>query len=78
MDEVKLMPSEFMRKLRPEYYSDSSGRTVYELDQPTFEYHLESLTQRNQTHEFEIFCRKLCERVICPQSSTRDRSRRWR
>lgn len=61
-----LTPSEFMRKLHPEYYSDSSGRTAYELDRETFEYHLESITSRNETHEFEIFCRKLCERVICP------------
>ena len=55
-----------MRKWRPEYYSDSSGRTAYELDQPTLEYHLDTLTNRNQTHDFEIFCRKLSERVICP------------
>ena len=61
-----LLPSEFMRKLRPELYSDSTGRTVYEIDGSTFENHLETITQRNETHEFEIFCRKLCERVICP------------
>ena len=61
-----LLPSEFMRKLHPEYYSDSSGRTLYELDRATFEYHLDSITSRNETHEFEIFCRKLCERAICP------------
>ena len=61
-----LTPSEFMRKLHPEYYSDSSGRTAYELERETFENHLESITSRNETHDFEIFCRKLCERVICP------------
>jgi hypothetical protein len=27
---------------------------------------IETVTARNQTHEFEIFCRKLCERTICP------------
>lgn len=27
---------------------------------------MESLTQRNQTHDFEPFARKLCERAICP------------
>ena len=26
----------------------------------------DSITSRNQTHDFEIFCRKLCERTICP------------
>lgn len=61
-----------MRKLRPEYYSDTHETTTYLLDQSAFEYHLETITKRNQTHDFEIFCRKLCERTICsnlrPQS----------
>lgn len=62
----KLSPSAFMRQLRPEYYSDTETRTDYELDQGTLEYHLETITSRNQTHDFEIFCRRLCERTICP------------
>ena len=36
------------------------------LDATILEYHLDSITQHNQTHDFEIFCRKLCERTICP------------
>jgi len=55
-----------MRRLRPEYYSDTADRTTYQLDAPTLEYQLETITARNQTHAFEIFCRKLCERTICP------------
>jgi hypothetical protein len=62
----QIWPSAFMRHLRPELYSDSSDRTAYLLDAPTLEYHLESITSRNQTNAFEIFCRKLCERAICP------------
>lgn len=62
----RLSPSAFMRQLRPELYSDTVDRTIYQLDAPTLEYHLETITARNQTHEFEIFCRKLCERTICP------------
>jgi hypothetical protein len=62
----KISPSQFMRELRPEYYSDTEDQVAYVLEKPTLEYYLESITQRNQTHEFEIFCRKLCERVICP------------
>lgn len=62
----KISPSQFMRELRPEYYSDTKDQVSYTLEAPLFEYHLESITQRNQTHEFEIFCRKLCERTICP------------
>lgn len=62
----RIAPSTFMRHLRPEYYSDTADRTTYQLDAPTLEYHLDTITARNQTHEFEIFCRKLCERTICP------------
>jgi hypothetical protein len=63
---VGLAPSEFMRQLRPELYSDTSDRTAYLLDGATLEYSLDTITARNQTHDFEIFCRKLCERTICP------------
>jgi hypothetical protein len=60
-------PSEFMRNLRPELYSDSTERRqLYELDGATLEYHLDTITSRNQTHAFETFCRKLCERTVCP------------
>jgi hypothetical protein len=62
----ELSPSVFMRQLRPEFYSDTVDRTTYQLDAPTLEFHLETITARNQTHDFEIFCRKLCERTICP------------
>lgn len=62
----KIKPSQYMRKLRPEYYSDTQSRDAYLLDQSTLEYHLDTLTSRNQTHDFELFARKLCERVICP------------
>ncbi|MCK5096824.1 MAG: hypothetical protein KAR45_01910 [Desulfobacteraceae bacterium] len=62
----KIIPSQFMRKLRPEYYSDTEDRVKYVLDGPNLEYYLDTITPRNQTHDFEIFCRKLCERTICP------------
>jgi hypothetical protein len=55
-----------MRQLRPEYYSDSTRRTAINLAADQFEYHLSTITARNQTHDFELFCRKLCERAICP------------
>ena len=61
-----ISPSAFMRKLRPEYYSDTKPDTSSTLSASALEYHLESITSRNQTHEFEVFCRKLCERTICP------------
>jgi hypothetical protein len=61
-----LKPSSFMRKLRPEIFSDTVDRPLYVLDRPTLEFQLETLTARNEHQRFEIFCRKLCERVICP------------
>ena len=62
----KVIPSEFMRALRPEYYSDTKDRATYLLDTTLLEYKLESITSRNETNDFELFCRKLCERTICP------------
>lgn len=63
---MRVSPSEFMRQLRPELYSDTKDRTAYQLDAKMLEYCLDTITARNQTHDFEIFCRKLCERTICP------------
>lgn len=59
-------PSEYMRQLRPELYSDSDSRTSHRLKPEILSHHLNTITERNQTHDFEIFCRKLCERTICP------------
>lgn len=61
-----ILPSKFMRQLRPECYSDTENRVSYSLSTSTLEYHLETITSRNQTYAFEVFCRKLCERTICP------------
>lgn len=55
-----------MRWRRPECYSDSDSRIAYELDPKLLEYTLESITTRNEHHDFELFCRHLCQRAICP------------
>ncbi len=62
----KIMPSAFMRLLRPEYYSDTKDHVSYVLDEATLDHRLETITSRNETHDFELFARKLCERAICP------------
>ncbi|NVK17764.1 MAG: hypothetical protein HWE30_03625 [Methylocystaceae bacterium] len=59
-------PSEFMRERKPYLYSDSSSETSFHLDRTVFSHFLETLTQRNEHQDFELFCRKLCEREICP------------
>jgi hypothetical protein len=62
----RISPSRFMRQLRPEYYSDTEDHVLYVLDPATLDHHLETITSRNQTHDFELFARKLCERATCP------------
>ncbi len=62
----RISPSAFMRDLRPEYYSDTEDHASYVLDAPILDHHLDTITSRNQTHDFELFVRKLCERAICP------------
>ena len=59
-------PSGFMRRRRPERFSDSESAITHVVDRAQLEYALDSITARNETHELEIFCRKLCERTICP------------
>ncbi len=44
----RISPSKFMRELRPECYSDTEDQVAYLLDVLTLEYHLDSVTQRNQ------------------------------
>jgi hypothetical protein len=61
-----ISPSVFMRGLRPEYYSDTKDRTSIILEREVLENHLATITNRNETQDFELFCRKLCERTICP------------
>ena len=64
--EKLVLPSEFMRQLRPGLYSDSTTRDQHQLKAEILSYHLDTITERNETHDFELFCRKLCERTICP------------
>ncbi|MCY3710643.1 MAG: hypothetical protein OXG26_17265, partial [Caldilineaceae bacterium] len=59
-------PRELMRIRHPDLFSDTRTDDVPQLARPTFEYHLDSLTNRKQEIEFEHFCRKLAEREICP------------
>lgn len=66
VQEKLVAPSEFMRQLRPGLYSDSTTRDQHQLKAEVLSHHLNSITERNETHDFELFCRKLCERTICP------------
>ncbi len=55
-----------MRERRPGRYSDSSECEVDKPSRSLLEYHLETLTSRNQHGEFELLARRVAERAICP------------
>lgn len=65
MSSPKFSPREFLRARRPENFSDSTVAEQPALDRSLFDYHLESLTSRNQESEFERFTKSLCEKTIC-------------
>ena len=55
-----------MRARRPYLFSDTQVIEQPQLDRTTFEYHLETLTNRKQEIDFEHFARRLAEKEICP------------
>jgi hypothetical protein len=59
-------PKEFLRARRPERFSDSESVTITAIDRNLLEYHLNTLTSRNQESDFANFAHKLAERTICP------------
>lgn len=64
--ESRFSPRDFLRQRRPELFSDSAVETKLTLDRSTLEYHLDTLTSRNQEADFELFARKLAAKTICP------------
>jgi hypothetical protein len=65
-DPRRFSPRNFLRARRPERFSDSVAVEHRALDRAVLEYHLDSLTSRNQEGLFEDFARKLTELEICP------------
>ncbi len=61
----KFKPSDFMRQKRPELYSDSTFTHAYKITKSVFNYHLSTITERNDHKLFEEFCRALAQREIC-------------
>ncbi|HZK55571.1 MAG TPA: hypothetical protein VFC84_15480 [Desulfosporosinus sp.] len=56
----------FLKSRRPDEFSDSIILKQGKLSREFFDYYLNSLTSRSQEKDFEIFCRKLLEKEICP------------
>jgi hypothetical protein len=63
---LSLKMSEFLRKRRPERYSDSSVIEEPKLNRSLLEYHLEKLTSRSEEKSFEYFAKRLLEKLVCP------------
>lgn len=57
---------EFFKQIHPEQFSDSKIEKVGRLDKDFFDFYLETITSKSKEKEFEDFCRKLAEVVICP------------
>lgn len=62
----RFSPRDFLRARRPERFSDSVVEEGPGLDRPMLEYHLDTITNRNQETEFERFVKRLAEAEICP------------
>jgi hypothetical protein len=56
----------FLKARRPDEFSDSTIKKQGKLTREFLDYYLNSLTSRSQEKEFEIFCRRLAEKEICP------------
>lgn len=59
-------PREFMKSRRPERFSDSRQVNERHLDRSQLEYHLDTITSRNEETRFADFARRIAERAICP------------
>jgi hypothetical protein len=64
--EGKFDPVEYMRNTRPHLFSDTQKSATPVLEKGYLEYHLGTLTSKNQEHAFEEFSRRLAELEICP------------
>src|SRR2546425_11417400 len=62
----RFSPREYMRSRRPERFSDTVVFETPILDRAVLEYHLDTLTSRNQEGDFEEFCRELAAKEVCP------------
>ena len=59
-------PRAFYRARRPDRFSDTLREAERGLDRPMVEYHLDTITSRNQEAAFERFARLLATRTVCP------------
>lgn len=63
-------PKQFLKRRRPERFSDTVTGEVPVLDRALLEYHLDTLTSRSQELLFESFAKALLEKTVCPNLLT--------
>ena len=61
-----MSPSEFYRLRRPEKFSDSDYIANIVLPREVLKYEIEKITANQKEALFETLCRKLAEKLICP------------
>lgn len=59
-------PYDFLKDKRPTQFSDSKIVKNTKLDKNHLEYYLFSIVNRNEEKLFEIFCKYIAEKTICP------------
>ncbi|MEV3817377.1 hypothetical protein RI537_14810 [Aeromonas salmonicida] len=64
--DAKFSSKEFLKRRRPEKFSDSIIRETGSLDRVVLEHFLSTLNTRNQELQFEDFAKKICEKIVCP------------
>ncbi|WP_265468392.1 hypothetical protein, partial [Aeromonas salmonicida] len=64
--DAKFSSKEFLKRRRPEKFSDSTIRETGSLDRVVLEHFLSTLNTRNQELQFEDFAKKICEKIVCP------------
>jgi len=62
----ELSPNEFLKKRRPERFTDSLQQETGVLDRAVLEHQLATLNKRNKELDFEVFGKHICEKMICP------------
>jgi len=65
-DQKRPSISEYYRKLRPEYFSDSEQVKEFKLPYETLAFELDRLTTNQKQDQFEVLGRRLCEKFITP------------
>tara|TARA_R110000744_G_scaffold227271_3_gene345522 strand:- start:5243 stop:8467 length:3225 start_codon:yes stop_codon:yes gene_type:complete len=64
--DLKLSPSQFYRKLRPENFSDSEIVETSILPKEVLAFELEKITTNQKENQFETLARKMAEKLVAP------------